>query len=141
LFTVFSKQKGMIMLRKWVLCVVCFASLAYSAPVPRKQPVPVQEFKLDGKTLLEWGGSDWYMWFDPKTKCSHTVGKLTGTVWDGSFAWDATSRILVVHEKFVDPESNNWMLWQVTLDKEWKGKAKVNQTGEEVSVKFSPIKE
>ncbi len=112
-----------------IIALLVFCSLALSAPLPRKAPKPVEEFKWDGKYKLMWGGSEWIMYFDKKSGQTHSEIKGGHCPWDGSFTWDAKERILVIHEKPSDPELTSWMLWQVTLDKGLKGTATITNPG------------
>jgi hypothetical protein len=125
-----------------IAAVVSFASLVYSAPVPKKAPKPVEAFKLEGKYKLMWGSSEWRMYF---AKGGYTHSELPNAEcqWDGSFTYDAKEKILLVQEKPSDPESTEWMFWQVTLNKDLKGTASMRQGNHttEIDVSFTRMKD
>ncbi len=117
-------------------------STATAAPIPRKPIKNEQRQGMSGKYKLMWDGFEWVMWFDPKTKYTHTECSIASvSKWDGSYTWDAKERILLIQEKPTDLYTNNWLLWQVTLDKDGKGVATITQTGSTIEVSFTPLKD
>lgn len=120
--------------------ILIAASVLYSAPIPKKKEVIKAKQDFVGKYKLMWGGSKWIADFHGK-EMIHTEpseSQFGSDSWDGAFSWDPATRTLYVQEQRNDPAATGYLIWHVTLDKDFKGTAQITN-GSTIEVEFTRL--